>query len=137
MPDGGPQGLKHVAFIDYIIKSLLYLTVIPMQILICHSTTGWIPLNFIVTLLHRLSAFDRAFCDTCCAEDFVGSSFPHQEYFLFRSLFCVLCRMLESSHDISKQTKCVRQLPSAALIQAIVLENQTWGALIFLLRWTT
>jgi len=108
-----------------------------MQILICHSTTGWIPLNFIVTLLYRLSASDRAFCDTCCAEDFVGSSFPHQEHFLFRCLFCVLCRVLESSCDVSKQTICVRQLPSVALIQAIVLENQTWIELIFLLRWTT
>jgi hypothetical protein len=53
MPDGGPSGPKHVAFIHNISKSLFHFMVIHMQILICHSTTGQIPLNFIVTVLHR------------------------------------------------------------------------------------
>ena len=43
--DDGPEEPKHVAFIDYIVKSLLCLTVIYMPILIWHSTTVWIPLK--------------------------------------------------------------------------------------------
>jgi hypothetical protein len=37
---------KHVAFIDDIIKNLLCVTIIYMPVLICQSTTGWIPLKF-------------------------------------------------------------------------------------------
>ena len=45
VPDDSPWGPEHVAFIDDIIRSLFYLTVIYMPILIRHSTTGWIPLK--------------------------------------------------------------------------------------------
>jgi hypothetical protein len=45
MAEDGPEGPKHVQFIDDIIKSLLCLTVMYMPILICHSIMGWIPLS--------------------------------------------------------------------------------------------
>jgi hypothetical protein len=46
VPDDGSQRPKHVVFIDDIIKSSLWLTVIYTPRLICHSTTGRIPLKF-------------------------------------------------------------------------------------------
>jgi len=51
VPDDSTWGPNGSAFIDDIIKSLLFLTLIYKPILTCQSTKGWIPLKLNISLL--------------------------------------------------------------------------------------
>jgi len=50
VPDVSTWGPNRAAFIDDIIKSLLFLTLISMPVLTCQSTKGWIPLKLSISL---------------------------------------------------------------------------------------